>query len=155
MSSKVDIEQIEFTARLVGIDPTKVEKLIKDLKRSVEEEKENKPKRKKTKNQLVAVANTTGKDEGFIRQLTETPIFIVQVPTEDDHNLIPEKISKAAKEYHQSKKGKKFPVKNLWEALGHIQEKYFKSYKLGRKTKEPIIVVANAGEILPVNIENE
>lgn len=152
MKTKVSIDQVEHTAQSLSIDSSKVNALIEDLRKSLEEEDEIKVPRQKK--QLVIVANVENVNERIAELLTEVPMAVVEYPVDDDHNLILDKINKASYEYNVSKKGRKKPVSKHFESLFNVQRRFFKEQGIGVKSKDISIVVTTDNQI-PTGTEAE
>ncbi len=142
---KVDIDQIEFTARSVGIDAQKIDALVHDLAQAIQEEKERKESQPREKKQHIVIANTEGLSEDVIKALPEIPMVVVQYPEDLDHNDLLGSINKASYEFNAEIEGKKntkkTPVKKVLEAILHVTAKHFKGKKITVKSKEPVILV--------------
>lgn len=114
-------------------------KILNDIEREAEENKE--PKEPKTRNQFVIVALTD--QEG----IEEIPMYITQLPLEDDHNTIPDIVMRASREFNDTPKGRKLPVETVGDAMESVTRKFFKERGLVVKTKEPVIVVKTKNQI--------
>lgn len=148
MKNKVDIEQVEHTANLVGIDQTKTQKLIKDLRQAIEEENADKDKQPREKKQFIVIANVDEKTTDFVEELQNTPISVIEYPEDGDHNEVINKIYAAIYDFNaNNKKGQKNPVKKVFEGLEVLPMKHFKEVGVGRKTKEPVIIVTTDNNV--------
>lgn len=147
MKTKVSIDQVEHTAQSLQIDGSKVNKLVDDLRKSLEEEAAEPVKREKK--QLVVVANIEGLSEDLVSAISEIPMMIVEYPADGDHNQIVPSIHKAAYEYNLSKKGQKKPVTKVLETLSTAQRKFFKPENIGVKSKE-ISILVTTDNIVPM-----
>ena len=74
--------------------------------------------------------------------------WVVQIPDSESVLTVTDRIKKAAYNYNASKKGQKYPIKTIGEAIESIGSKFFKPYDLKVKTKEAVFVVAT-DNILP------
>jgi len=150
---KVEIEQIEHTAKSVGIEAQKVDNLIIDLKESIEQEKELKDGQPREKKQFLVIANTSHLSEEDAAKITETPMVVVQFPEDGDHNEVIQGVVTAARSYNielkesPKKKSRRKPVEKILEAISAVQAKFFKNEGIVIKTKEPVIVVTTDNEI--------
>ena len=74
--------------------------------------------------------------------------WVVQIPDSESVLTVTDRVKKAAYNYNASKKGQKYPIKTIGEAIESIGSKFFKPYDLKVKTKEAVFVVAT-DNILP------
>ena len=124
----------------VAIDETKqVEEAPAD-DQSPESEGEDLPK---IKQQYVIVVSDPKKI--ITEELTG---WVVQIPDSESVLTVTDRVKKAAYNYNASKKGQKYPIKTIGEAIESIGSKFFKPYDLKVKTKEAVFVVAT-DNILP------
>lgn len=140
---KVDLDTVESVLADHIPDTSNRLKIVQDIEKYLEEQKANREPRKKTKNQLIAVAVTDNEE------IVETPLYVVQVPEDFDHNTLVPQIIEAAKDFNNSKKGRKNPVSNVGETFESVTRKLFKERGLDVKTKEPVIVVQTVNDALP------
>jgi len=155
---KVDIDQIELTARSVGIDSKKIEALIHDLAQSIQEEKERQEGVSREKKQHIVIANTEGLSEDIIKALPEIPIVVVQCPENSDHNEVLGNIHRASYNFNadigKKKNSKKNPVKKVFEAILNVTRKHFKEVGVTVNSKEPVILIAT-DNLIPTEIIND
>lgn len=74
--------------------------------------------------------------------------WVFQMPENEDTRDVIENIKKAAYNYNASKKGRKYPVNTIGQAVEGCGSKFFKPYNVSIKTKEPVLVVTT-DNILP------
>jgi len=67
--------------------------------------------------------------------------WVVQIPEDDDVTEVLESIKKGAYNFNASKKGQKYPVSSIGQAIANVGNKFFKPYNVSIKTKEPVYVV--------------
>ena len=68
---------------------------------------------------------------------------IIHFPENEDHNSVVRSISQAAFDFNnESKRGRKNPIKNIFEAIGSVQAKFLKKYNIIRKTKDPVLIIS-------------
>ena len=115
----------------VSVDETKPETEAEDA--GTEKEGEDLPK---VKQQYVILVSDA---DGIIsKDLTG---WVLQMPEDKDCRDVIEGIKKAAYNYNASKKGQKYPVRNIGQAIDAVSNKFFKPYDVKVKTKEPVYVV--------------
>lgn len=149
---KVNLEQVEHTAKSLQIEESKVTEMVESLKRAIEEEKELKGKAEREKNIFVALINSSGLRQDEKELFESLPLYIFQIPEESDHNELPAKIEKACYEFNASKKGMKEPVLNIFDGTNVIQNKFFKDQKIKRVTKEPMIIILSDSDPFSNNV---
>lgn len=74
--------------------------------------------------------------------------WIFQMPENEDTRDVVEHIKKAAYNFNASKKGRKYPVNTIGQAIEGVGNKFFKPYNVSLKTKEPILVITT-DNVLP------
>ena len=67
--------------------------------------------------------------------------WVIQIPEDDDVTEVLESIKKGAYNFNASKKGQKYPVSSIGQAIANVSGKFFKPYNVSIKTKEPVYVV--------------
>jgi hypothetical protein len=137
--SKVSIEEVNLVLNETALSETEKLKVIQKLEQVIREEKENKEPREKSKNQFIGI--TTGND------VNSAPVWIIQAKGEMDHTEVVPLITAAVKDFNQTKKGSKQPIKTIAEAFEHCKKKLMTERGISPKTKEPIIIVKTVNEI--------
>jgi hypothetical protein len=74
--------------------------------------------------------------------------WVLQLPEDEDCRSIVEGIKKAAYNFNASKKGRKYPVNSIGQAIEGVPTKFFKPYNIKLKTKESVYVVTT-DNVLP------
>jgi hypothetical protein len=74
--------------------------------------------------------------------------WVFQMPENEDTRDVIENVKKAAHNYNASKKGRKYPVSTIGQAIEGVGNKFLKPYNVSIKTKEPVLVVTT-NNILP------
>jgi hypothetical protein len=129
-----------LSAATVSVDETKPEALNEPESGETESEGEDLPK---VKQQYVIVVSDPKKT--ITEELTG---WVVQIPDDESVLTVTDRIKKAAYNYNASKKGQKYPIKTIGEAVESIGNKFFKPYDLKVKTKEAVFVVVT-DNVLP------
>ena len=132
---KFDLEDIMSSMQRAKTDGDTQDAVIKELQKLQEELEKNKEPVERTKKQFVILANTDNE------LISETPMWIMQIEEDVDHNEVHNMISKAQKVYADSTRRKKNEVDTVGKALSGIPKKDFKVFGLGVKTTEPVIVL--------------
>jgi hypothetical protein len=70
------------------------------------------------------------------------------MPENEDTRDVVELIKKAAYNFNASKKGRKYPVNTIGQAIEGVGNKFFKPYNVSLKTKEPVLVITT-DNVLP------
>jgi len=94
------------------------------------------------KQYVMLVSDTTGIID---RDLTG---WVLQMPEDEDVRDVVDCIKKGAYNFNASKKGQKYPVSSIGQAIANVGNKFFKPYNVSIKTKEPILIVTT-NNILP------
>jgi hypothetical protein len=129
---KIDIERIEGIVHKNVKDEKVAQKILSELQKAVDEAKEeNAVREKKEKSKLVAI------------QLEDpTSVYVVKTKESTDVASIVDLIrTKVVVDFNTSKKGQKYPVKNLAQAFEFVASRFYKEYDLHVQTKTPIDII--------------
>ena len=103
-----------------------------------DEEGEPKPKQQF----VMLVSDTTG-------IITKDLVgWVLQIPEDDDVATVIDSIKTGAYNFNASKKGQKYPVSSIGQAIANVPNKFFKTNNLKIKTKEPVYVLTT-NNVLP------
>jgi hypothetical protein len=113
-----------------GVDPTE--------ETGNDEESEPKPKQQF----VVLVSDTTN-------IITKNLVgWVLQIPEDDDVATVIDSIKTGAYNFNASKKGQKYPVSSIGQAIANVPNKFFKTNNLKIKTKEPVQIITT-NNVLP------
>lgn len=138
---KVDMELVKLTLqRREELDARAVAQILEELDFEVRAGKEESAAPRE-KMRFLAItragsADRDGNSEGWI----------VQVPERADFDA-PAAIRAAARDFNDSPRGRKLPVKSLAEAFEFAPARHFKARNVRVKTKQPVEFLAMKGEI--------
>jgi hypothetical protein len=112
----------------------------------------------------IAASEETGRDEEgepkpkqqFVILVSDTNKIInkdlvgwvLQIPEDQDVATVVDSIKKSSYNFNASKKGQKYPVTSIGQAIANVPNKFFKPANLKVKTKEPVYVLTT-DNILP------
>jgi translation elongation factor EF-G len=118
----------------------------------------------KTEEEAIDASEETGNDEEgepkpkqqFVILVSDTNKIItkdlvgwvLQIPENDDVATVVDSIKKGAYNFNASKKGQKYPVSSIGQAIANVPNKFFKTENLKIKTKEPVYVLTT-NNVLP------
>ena len=74
--------------------------------------------------------------------------WVLQIPENEDATEVVNGIKKAAYNFNASKRGRKYPVSTIGQAIDAVGSKFLKPYNVFVKTKEPVLVV-KTNNVLP------
>ena len=74
--------------------------------------------------------------------------WVLQIPEDQDVATVVDSIKKSSYNFNTSKKGQKYPVTSIGQAIANVPNKFFKPENLKVKTKEPVYVLTT-DNILP------
>lgn len=114
-------------------------KILREIEQEAQERKPEREKQPKKHFMIVALTD----DE----KISEVPMYVVQLPEDQDHTEIPFIIEKGTAEFNTTPKGRKLPVTTVADAMGDVKRKCFTERGLSVKTKEPTIIVTMKNEI--------
>lgn len=123
-------------------DNALVTKVMNEIAREVEANKPEKQPRQKKQNFLLV------SDKFGILNDVNLVGWTGKIPEEDAIQTVQERIMKAAYDFNASKKGQKFPVTSIGEAIEAVPAKFFKEYGITGLTKEPMLVLTT-DNVLP------
>jgi len=136
--SKIAIDEVESVLLQQKVDPSKVNQIVKDLEKIVEELTEERKANAEDRQKWEHVIILNDK-EGLLKG-KEIAGWVVQQPEGEDANTIIAKIEKAAKTQNEASKRKKNCVNTLIEIFEGLKAKYLEK-KIRIKTKELTRVV--------------
>jgi len=103
-----------------------------------DEEGEPKPKQQF----VMLVSDTTG-------IITKDLVgWVLQIPEDDDVVTVIDSIKNGAYNFNASKKGQKYLVSSIGQAIANVPNKFFKTNNLKIKTKEPVQIITT-NNVLP------
>ena len=123
----------------VKVDETKQPEDV-ETENEADSEGSDEPKLKKQYGILVS------DKDGVIK--TNLVGWVFQMPENEDTRDVIEHIKKAAYNFNASKKGRKYPVNTIGQAIEGVGNKFFKPYNVSLKTKEPVLVITT-DNVLP------
>jgi len=118
----------------------------------------------KTEEEAVDASEETGNDEEsepkpkqqYVMLVSDTNKIItkdlvgwvLQIPEDDDVATVIDSIKNGAYNFNASKKGQKYPVSSIGQAIANVPNKFFKTNNLKIKTKEPVQIITT-NNVLP------
>lgn len=144
--SKVSIEEVESKMLELKVDPVKVQQVVAELEKVIEElaEERKSLSSSKQKWEHVIILN----DKNNILEGKEIAGWIVQQPVDDDANLILSKLSDAAKNQNEITKKKSNLITDLVSLFEHLKAKFTKEKNVRIKTKEMTRVIITNGKMV-------
>ncbi len=136
-----DENAIEEVLKLLGASILSVDEAETPQVDSVSEKEESDVP--KAKQQFVILVSDS---EGLIKK--DLTGWVLQIPEDEEVRDVVEGIKKAAYNYNASKKGQRYPVRNIGQAIDAVGSKFFKPYNVKVKTKEPLFIVTT-DNVLP------
>jgi len=142
----ISLEEVQAKMLELKIDPIKVQQVITELEKVVEEIKEEKEatKEPKQKQEYVIVLY----DKENVLDGKEIAGWVVQKPLDDDANLILSKLAEAAKAQNEVTKKKKNRIDDLVSLFEHLKSKFTKEKKVKIKTKELTRCIIASGKLV-------
>ena len=134
---KLSIEEIEpiLSQKLA---PETVTEITRELQAVAEELKQEKQDNKEPK----------AKNQFCIISLNGETAYVLQMPEAEDQATLLQKISTAARDFNETKKGKKQPVLSMSDAIESLKRKFTKSNGFHIKTKEPIFIIKSDNKLV-------
>ena len=137
--AKVELDLVERILKRAEIGNNILLEIMDELQSAVHEEtvSNDEPKIAPVKKQFVVLAaDSDGELTG-----KEIMGWILQLPEDEPMQSVPEKITRVAKAFNLSKKGRRYPVETVGETCENVSAKIFKEQKLWLKTKTPILII--------------
>ena len=147
---KLSIEEIEGVLLEKKLEPKIVQDIVKTLHAVVEENKHlnaiDPDKAPKGKNQfLIVVSDPEGKLQNSGVDLVG---YVAQMKKDDDASTLLHRISEAAREFNESKKGQKNPITTLCEGIAFLKRKFLKAQDVLIKTQEPVRIITTDNKLV-------
>jgi len=143
---KVSLEEVESILLQKQITPQKVQEIIADLEKVVEEIKEENAATKGPKTKYEHVIILYDK-EGLLKD-KEIAGWVVQQPVDGDSNLILSKLADAAKAQNEVTKKKANLINDLTSLFEHLKSKFTKEKNIKIKTKDLTRVIITEGKLV-------
>ncbi len=143
--SKISIEEVEAKMLELKVDPIKVQQVVTELEKVVEELAEERKAEAGSKQKWEFVIVLNDKD-GFLKG-KEIAGWVVQQPTDGDANLILAKLADAAKSQNEVTKKKSNKITDLVSLFQHLKSKFTKEKNVRVKTKELTRVLITEGNM--------
>ena len=143
--AKVELDLVERILKRAEIGNNVLREIMGELQSAVHENTDfnDEPKVAPVKKQFVVlVADNDG-------ELAEKELmgWVLQLPEDEPMQSVPEKITRVAKAFNLSKKGRRYPVETVGETCENVSAKIFKEQKLWLKTKTPVLIVPIDNEL--------
>lgn len=142
----IKIEEVIEALQKLKIPGATIAAVESELEQIQEEKKEEKATKKKGKNQFVTILLDP---ENKLVNLGDFTAIVTQIPSEDDAGTVLSRIYKAAYDYNATKKGRKFPVKGVAEAVGAVKRKQFKEANVAIKSGKETVRVLISDDVIP------
>jgi hypothetical protein len=131
-----DVAEIEQVLKLLVPEVVSAEQSPVPEETPSGEEDGTDEKAPKVKSQYVIIVSDPNK---AIKQ--DLMGWVVQVPEDEDASETVANIKKGAYNFNASKKGNRYPVTSIGQAIGDVPSKFLKPYAIKVKTKEPVTVL--------------
>ena len=143
--AKISIEEVEAKMLELKVDPMKVNQIVAELEKVVEELAEERKAEAgpKQKWEFVIVLN----DKDGLLTGKEIAGWVVQQPTDSDANLVLSKLVDAAKAQNEVTKKKANKITDLVTLFEHLKSKFTKEKNVRVKTKELTRVIITNGNM--------
>jgi hypothetical protein len=142
---KISIEEVEAKMLELKVDPTKVQQIVSELEKVVEELAEERKAIAGPKQKWEYVIVLNDKD-GLLKD-KEIAGWVVQQPTDGDSNLILSKLADAAKAQNEVTKKKANIIDDLTSLFENLKSKFTKEKSVRIKTKELTRVIITQGRM--------
>ena len=143
--AKISIEEVESKMLELKVDPAKVQQVVTELEKVVEEIAEERKAEAGPKQKWDFVIVLNDKD-GLLKD-KEIAGWVVQKPEEDDAGLVLSKLLDSAKSQNEVTKKKANKITDLTSLFEHIKPKFTKEHKVRVKTKELTRVIVTNGNL--------
>lgn len=144
--AKISIEEVEAKMLELKVDPMKVNQVVAELEKVVEELAEERKAEAGPKQKWEFVIVLNDKDGLLVGK--EIAGWVVQQPSDGDANLILSKLADAAKAQNEVTKKKANKITDLVSLFEHLKSKFTKEKNVRVKTKELARVLITNGNIV-------
>ena len=152
--AKIELELVKRVLKRTELEESVVSEILGELQSVVNDEAANvdEPKAAPVKKQFVVVVS----DNSGILSNKEMMGWVLQLPEDEPMQSVPEKITRVAKAFNLSKKGRRYPVETVGETCENVPGRIFKEQKLWLKTKTPVLLVpiANTLDLESIELKN-
>jgi hypothetical protein len=145
--AKIEIDLVAEVLNDNDLDQAMVAKIMRQLTRAAEKAAdeaaaEREPQVKKQ--WIIVISDPEGQipDEDFVG-------WVLQIPENDPPAASVDRLIKAAHAFNATKRGAKYPAKNLAEACEVVGGKFLKENNVSVKTKLPVTVLKTDNELPP------
>ena len=135
-----EILELLSNATVAVDEAAKTEEEAVDVSKETGNDEEGEPK---PKQQFVILVSDTN---GIINK--DLVGWVLQIPENDDVATVLDSIKSGAYNFNASKKGQKYPVSSIGQAIANVPNKFFKTNNLKIKTKEPVQIITT-NNVLP------
>jgi hypothetical protein len=144
--AKIDIQEVEALLLQKKIDTTKVQEIVRDMEKIVEEIKEDRaaergPKQKWEPIIIILDENNELKNKDLVG-------WIVNQKDGEDANLILSKLCDAARNQNEAAKRKRNIIENLTDLFECLKSKWLKEKNIKVKTKNITRVIITDGKMI-------
>jgi len=137
--AKVDVDIVASILSDSKVEPDMVAEIMHKIQQElkIQEEMADATREPRVKNQFVVLLSDP------LEQVAAKDLaaWVVQIPEMDSPSNISERIARAAREYNNGPKGRKFPAKSMGEACEMVGPKFLKPERIQVKTKLPVSVI--------------
>lgn len=145
LMAKVDVDVVASILKETDIDPQVVAQIMRKLQQElkIQEEMAEATREPRVKNQYVVLLSDP------LNQVPTDDLvaWVVQIPEMDSPANLTERISRAAHEYNNGRKGRKFPARSIGEACEIVASKFLKAERIQIKTKLPVSVIRTDNQL--------
>lgn len=151
----VNLDAVESALEQVGVDVEDIQKILSLLNEATVQVDETKPVDPvdestnegdegvpKPKQQFVILVSDP--DKMITKDLTG---WVLQIPEDEDVQEVVANLKKGSYNYNASKKGGKYPVSSIGQAIANVSNKFLKPYSIKIKTKEPVYVLTTDNKL--------
>lgn len=143
--AKVDLDLVERILKRADIGNNVLKEIMGELQSVIHEDADfnDEPKTAPIKKQFaVLVADSDG-------ELSDKELmgWVLQLPEDEPMQSVSEKLTRVAKAFNLSKKGRRYPVETVGETCENVPAKIFKEQKLWLKTKTPVLIVPISNDL--------
>lgn len=131
---KITIDEVENVLLQKKVDPTKVQDIVQDLEKIVEELAEERKANAGERQKWEHVIVLNDKD-GYLKD-KEIAGWVVQQHEGEDANTIVARLQEAAKSQNEAAKRKKHFLSSIRDIFEGLKSKFLKEKKIRIKTKE-------------------
>lgn len=142
--AKVDLELVKsILQKQQQLDVRTIGTIMEEIEEELKIQQEENPPAPRVKKQFALLVS----DPEDVLPEKDLVGWVVQLPEEESPLTTEDRLTKAAFEFNQTPKGRRYPVKSIGEVCEAVPARILKEQNIWVKTKEPVILLKTRNRI--------